>query len=120
MLHKKLQSIQAFVAGDKTLLKEVLNPSDIETNLRYSLAHAVVKPGQTTLLHRLKSSETYYILSGEGEVTINGEKQELGANELVYIPPLAAQCIKNIGTDDLVILCICDPAWRAEDEIVEA
>lgn len=119
MIIKKLQNIKAFVAGDETLLKEVLNPTDPEADVRYSLAHAVVKPGQTTLPHRLKSSETYYILSGKGEVCINDEKQMVGADELVYIPPRAKQCIKNVGNDDLIFLCICDPAWRKEDEIVE-
>ncbi|MDA3929140.1 MAG: cupin domain-containing protein [Prolixibacteraceae bacterium] len=119
MLIKKITETDAFVAGDETLLKEVLNPSDKACNIRYSLAHAVVKPGQCTLPHRLRSSETYYVLSGKGEVSINSEKQIISANELVYIPPMALQNICNVGETDLVFLCICDPAWRKKDEIVE-
>lgn len=119
MFIKKLSEIETFIAGDETLLKEVLNPSDPEADVRYSLAHAVVKPGQTTLPHRLRSSETYYILSGQGEVCINNEKQLLSESNLVYIPPMALQSIKNTGDNDLIFLCICDPAWRKEDEIVD-
>ena len=119
MLIKTLSEIEPFVAGDATLLREVLNPNDATTNVRYSLAHAIVKPGQTTLTHRLKSSETYYILSGTGEICINKETQVIGANQLIYIPPMARQYIKNNGESDLVFLCICDPAWRKEDEIIE-
>lgn len=118
MLIKKLSEIETFVAGDQTLLKEVLNPSVSETSIQYSIAHAVVKPAQCTLAHRLRSSETYYILSGEGEVCINDEKQIVEESNLVYIPPMALQCIRNIGETDLVFLCICDPAWRKEDEII--
>lgn len=116
---KKLSEIETIVAGDNTLLKEVLNPFNSESNVRYSLAHAVVKSGQTSLPHRLRSSETYYILSGKGEVCIDNEKQMVGVSDLVYIPPMALQSITNTGDDDLTFLCICDPAWRKEDEIIE-
>ena len=118
MLIKKLSGIEPIIAGDETLLREVLNPTSANTTVRYSLAHAVVKPGQTTLPHRLKSSESYYILSGKGEVCIEGETKVIYENELVYIPPLACQYIRNVGKTDLVFLCICDPAWRKEDEII--
>lgn len=116
---KKLSEIKAFVAGDETLLKEVLNPNDKDSNVRYSLAHAVVKPRQTTLPHQLKSSETYYMLSGIGEVNIDGEKQVVEPGDTIHIPPMATQSIKNIGDEDLAFLCICDPAWRKIDEIVK-
>lgn len=119
MYIKKISEAETFIAGDNTLLKELLNPADKLAQVRYSLAHAVVKPGQTTLPHRLKSSETYYILSGEGELNIDNEKQKIGADMLVYIPPMAKQSITNIGENDLIFLCICDPAWKKEDEIID-
>lgn len=118
MFIKKISEIESFVAGDHTELKEVLNPGNLQINIKYSLAHALVRPGQTTLAHRLKSSETYYILSGKGEVCINNEIQIVGESELIYIPPMAQQSIKNIGDIDLVFLCICDPAWKKEDEVL--
>lgn len=116
MLIRRLSEIESIVAGDETILKEVINPSNSSTNINYSLAHATVKPGQQTLPHTLNSSEAYYLLAGMGEVNINGEKQKLNAGELVYIPPKAVQSIKNIGNTDLIFLCICDPAWNKEDE----
>ncbi|MGF7140570.1 cupin domain-containing protein [Roseimarinus sediminis] len=119
MLIRKTNSIDAFAAGDETLLKEIINPATAGAKVRYSLAHALVKPGQTTLPHRLKSSESYYVLQGEGEVSINNEIAMLGVGDLVYIPPRALQCIRNTGTTDLVFLCICDPSWRKEDEVIE-
>ena len=49
---------------------------------------------------------------------IDSEMQSVQPGDTVYIPPQAVQCIKNTGTSDLVFLCMVDPAWKLEDEIV--
>jgi len=49
---------------------------------------------------------------------IDGEQQPVGPGHTIYIAPHARQCIKNTGSDDLVFLCIVDPAWKIEDEEV--
>jgi mannose-6-phosphate isomerase-like protein (cupin superfamily) len=118
MLVQKLSQCPEFVAGDATLLRELLHPDKQPIALRYSLAHAIVLPGQTSKPHALKTSEVYYILSGIGEMHIDTEAQMVEAGDAIYIPPNAQQYIHNLGTESLVFLCIVDPAWRAEDEIV--
>jgi mannose-6-phosphate isomerase-like protein (cupin superfamily) len=118
MFIKKLSDCEQFLAGDSTILRELLHPAKAELELRYSLAHAVVRPGDTSLKHALKTSEVYYILSGNGIMHIDEEAQEVAPGTTIYIPPLAIQCIHNPGPDDLVFLCIVDPAWREEDEAV--
>ena len=107
-----------FLAGDATHLREILHPDKMDIALRYSLAHAVVKPGETSFKHALKTSEIYIILEGKGRMVIDNEAQEVSKGHVVYIPPNAVQCIENIGTGDLIFYCIVDPAWREEDEIV--
>jgi mannose-6-phosphate isomerase-like protein (cupin superfamily) len=103
-------------AGDNCRLREILHPDKAELALRYSLAHAVVAPGQTTWLHSLRTSEAYYIMSGYGTMHIDKESRPVVPGDTVYIPPKAKQQITNSGTVDLVFLCIVDPAWRKEDE----
>lgn len=49
---------------------------------------------------------------------LDGEVREVGPGDTVCIPPRAVQYIDNTGTGDLVFLCIVDPAWRPEDEMV--
>lgn len=49
---------------------------------------------------------------------IDAESSEVVAGSAVYIPPRSIQHIENTGTQDLVFLCIVDPAWRAQDEEV--
>ena len=118
MFIRRLNECEAFVAGDHTLLRELLHPDKHPVDLRYSFAHATVAPGQTSIPHALAISEIYYILSGGGQMTIAGETQAIEAGDLVYIPPQARQFVHNPGEVPLVFICIVDPAWRVEDEIV--
>ena len=107
-----------FEAGDHTLLRELLHPAKADLLLRYSLAHAIVRRGQSSLPHRLKTSEVYFILEGRGTMHIDNETRAVGPQQTVYIPPGGLQYIENTGESDLTFLCIVDPAWRAEDEEV--
>lgn len=118
MFIRELTDCEEFVAGDNCLLREILHPDKQDIALRYSLAHAIVKPGDTTWKHKLTTSEVYYIISGEGTMHIDGESKPVRPGSTVYIPPMATQCITNSGTADLVFICIVDPAWRKEDETV--
>ena len=47
MLIIDLQKCQEIVAGDVTLLRELLRPAQGGAKIRYSLAHATLKPGET-------------------------------------------------------------------------
>ncbi|KKO18883.1 MAG: cupin domain-containing protein [Candidatus Brocadia sp.] len=118
MLIKDLQNCKAFVAGDNAVLRELLHPDKEEVKFRYSLAHAVVKQGETSHRHTLKHAEVYYILEGKGIMYIDHESVEVRPGQAIYIPPHAIQCIRNVGQDDLKFLCIVEPAWRQEDEKV--
>ena len=118
MFIRRLHDCPEFTAGDNCRLREILHPDKAALALRYSLAHAVVAPGQTTWLHALTTSEVYYLLSGEGSMHIDGEQAAVRPGDTVYIPPKARQQITNTGPQDLVFLCIVDPAWRTEDEEV--
>ncbi len=118
MIIKSLKNTPVSKAGDLSFLREILHPDKESLDIGYSLAHAVVKPGEKTLPHRLKSSEVYYFLEGRGLMHIDGERAEVEAGQAVYIPPRAVQFIENTGPNDLAFLCIVDPAWRAGDEVI--
>jgi mannose-6-phosphate isomerase-like protein (cupin superfamily) len=115
---RRLDDCEEFVAGDLTRLREILHPDKFDLQLRYSLAHAVVGPGEKSLPHRLRSSEVYYILSGEGIMHIDDRQANVRAGDTVYVPPHALQWIESSANRPLAFLCIVDPAWRAEDEEV--
>ena len=118
MFIKKLLECPEFIAGDNTVLREMLHPDKAALELRYSLAHATLGPGLRSKPHKLKTSEVYYILAGQGKMSIDGETASVDPGDTIYIPPTALQFIENTGTTDLTFICIVDPAWREEDEIV--
>jgi mannose-6-phosphate isomerase-like protein (cupin superfamily) len=113
---KRLLDSEEFIAGDGTQLRELLHPDKAVLALGYSLAHAKLAPHTTSLLHRLKTSEVYYILAGRGLMEIDGQTSEVGIGDTIYIVPSSTQRITCLGPDNLEFLCIVDPAWRSEDE----
>lgn len=118
MFIRDLRTCDEIVAGDETILRELLHPDKADLKIRYSLAHAKVKPGQSSLPHRLKTSEVYYILEGEGIMYVDDESAAVHPGHAIYVPPNSTQHIKNTGNSDLKFLCIVDPAWNPEDEEV--
>ncbi|MEC4985544.1 MAG: cupin domain-containing protein [Oscillatoria sp. PMC 1068.18] len=118
MLIKKLNNCPEFIAGDGTILRELLHPDKQQIELRYSLAHAIVPVGETSQPHSLTTSEVYYILTGKGEMHIDSETEFVEPGDAIYIPPNAKQFIHNCGDEPLVFICLVDPAWRKEDETV--
>jgi mannose-6-phosphate isomerase-like protein (cupin superfamily) len=120
MFIRNLIDCEEFIAGDGSILRELVHADKHPLAISYSLARAVVKPEQTTKLHSLKnSSELYFIMEGEGLMFIDDEREKVRPGQAIYIPPGSSQSIENTGTTDLVFLCIVDPAWRVEDEEVQ-
>ena len=118
MFVRSLADCPEFLAGDHTLLRELIHPAKQPLDLRYSLAHAIVRPGHVSGLHSLTTSEVYYIFEGTGLMYIDDESASVKPGDCIYIPPKATQRIRNTGTGNLVFICIVDPAWRKEDERV--
>lgn len=118
MFLKYQKECEEVIAGDDSILRELLHPEKADLQIRYSLAYAKVPVGQATKPHRLKASEVYYIMAGHGLMHIDKESFKVVPDCAVYIPPEAMQYIENTGDSDLVFLCIVDPAWRKEDEEV--
>jgi len=108
----KSTSLREYYFEERCFITEILNDRDVPA---LSIARARVEPGITTVLHSLVGLETYYILTGKGQVKIEGEPVEVTSGDLVYIEPSEPQRITNIGTEDLVFLAICSPRFTPED-----
>ena len=65
---------------------------------------AEILPGGQLLRHHHDPEETYYILSGRGEMEIDGRTQAVGPGCAVYIPPDARHAIRCTGTEPLVFV----------------
>lgn len=120
MFIRKLKDCTEIVAGDGTLLRELLHPDrEYPFGGRYSLAHAVVDPGKRSKPHRLTTSEVYYILSGRGRMYIDDDSAEVEAGDAFEIPAGSTQWLENDGDEPVVFLCIVDPAWQPHQESVD-
>jgi len=116
MLVKRLADCREIVAGDRTRLRELLHPERDQVGVRYSLAIARLEPGASSRPHRLRTSEVYYIIRGQGEVYVADETAKVSAGDAVYIPAGAVQWLENTGGEPIEFACIVDPAWRPEHE----
>lgn len=108
-----------FLAGDHTQLRELLHPQKSPVAIRYSLAQGHLQPGHRSKPHRLASSEVYYFLAGKGLFTVGDQQREITRGSVVYVAPHETQWVENTGAEDLEFLCLVDPPWKPEDEVVD-
>ena len=51
-------------------------------------------------------------------IHVGEESQKIEKNQSIYISPSSNQCLENTGQSNLKVLCIVDPAWKQDDEII--
>jgi len=115
---RKNSEIPSIDGNEGTKIKQYYHPHNTLEGVRFSLAQFTVKQGKRSLRHKLQSSEIYYILEGVGTLRINEESISVKKDDSAYVPPMSEQFIENTGKSDLRFLCMVDPAWKAEDEII--
>lgn len=118
MLTKDIADLTPVPVADYSRLREILHPERDPVDIRYSLAHASVGVGEASIRHRMATVEVYYFLAGTGVMHVAGESEAVGPGQTVVVPARAEQWVENAGDQDLKFLCIVDPAWREEDEVV--
>lgn len=113
--NSKINSIQGH---EGTSIKQYFHPHNTLNGINYSLAQFTLEPGKRSKLHKIKSSEIYYILEGRGQLKVDDDVFDVEKDDSVFIPPNSIQHIENTGTENLRFLCIVEPAWKAEDETI--
>jgi len=116
MLLRKNSEIKSIQGDEGTKIKQYFHPHSTLNGINYSIAQFTVEPGKKSKLHKMSSSEIYYILEGSGNLKINEDTYQLEKDDSVYVPPNSKQIIENIGSTNLRFLCIVEPAWKADNE----
>src|SRR4051812_13441734 len=62
------------------------------------------KPGSAIGYHLQTEDEIYYVLSGRGMMTVDGKAFEVAEGDAVLTRPGSSHGLKQVGTEDLVIL----------------
>jgi len=118
MIIKNQKNSTKITGNEGTIIYDLLNPQHVENGIRYSLAYVTLPHRKSTLPHIMKTSEVYYILEGEGVLYINNEFDHVKVGDTIFVLPGSKQYIENVGSGDLKFLCIVEPAWKKDNEII--
>ncbi len=115
---RKNSEIKSVQGDEGTKIKQYFHPHNTLNGINYSIARFTLEPGKKSKLHKMDSSEIYYILEGSGDLKINEETHHLEKDDSAYVTPNSKQFIENTGEGICRFLCIVEPAWKADDEIL--
>lgn len=115
----RLAELRPFITADGSQIREIAGPSWTEA-CNQSLAEATVNPGEETLEHyHPVSEELYYFVAGTGRMRLGEtDESEVATGDCVVIPPGTAHKLWNTGTEPLVLLCCCAPAYSDDDTVM--
>ncbi len=65
-------------------------------------------------VHQIQE-QVYYVLEGEGMLTLDDAQHLMRAHDYVYVPPGVRHSFTNTGTEGLVFLVITTPASDDEE-----
>jgi mannose-6-phosphate isomerase-like protein (cupin superfamily) len=112
---RSLATAKPFVTADGSTIRELCGLPTGGT-VKQSLAEATLEPGQATQRHyHGEAEEIYFVLAGEAEMELDGDRARVEAGQAIPIPPGARHQIRNVGAGPLRILCCCSPPFRHED-----
>jgi mannose-6-phosphate isomerase-like protein (cupin superfamily) len=87
-------------------MRFVYGPGDLVSALRvFELCRMPVGTSIGEHLHD-DTEEIYFVLSGTGVMTLDGEEREVRAGDAVLTQPLARHGIRNPGPDELEVLIV--------------
>lgn len=75
------------------------------------LAIANLARGKIIESHRDPMEEIYFVLSGEGEMSVDEETRHVRPGDATWIPAGSAHSLKNSSEGDLLILVVASSNW---------
>ncbi|WP_119072456.1 cupin domain-containing protein [Aggregatilinea lenta] len=111
------RNIPGIQAEHGEIVHEMLGKAGGETEA-YSLAQIVLPPGKASLKHfHPVAEESYYILSGTGQITVDGQTATLRPGDAIAILPQQVHQIFSADDENLVFLAVCVPAWEPNNSV---
>ncbi len=87
---------------------EVLGPADLSGRGVKFIHDDVLPPGASVGLHKhADDEEYYYIVSGEGVMTLDDKAVEVQAGDITAVFPGGRHALHNTGLTDLRFIVIC-------------
>jgi len=86
--------------GETTAYNFFAGAEGLEWNFRKRALH----PGSAIGYHEQHQDEIYYVLSGQGELTMNGVSSTVGPGTAILTRPGDSHGLRQVGDEDLVIM----------------
>ncbi|MGN0214360.1 MAG: cupin domain-containing protein [Muribaculaceae bacterium] len=94
----------------KAFVKDVVGTTGMEMSITTMAAGEEVP-----FFHRHKQNEELYIvISGEGVIMLGGDDLAIASGSIVFVEPATTRCVKNTGSEPLVLLCVQAKAGSLE------
>ncbi|MDR1588019.1 MAG: cupin domain-containing protein [Treponema sp.] len=108
-----------FPAGRRT--RVLLGENGAIKGEYYCQGYSVVYPGGCIPQHEHPTVESYTILRGEGEISVDGETLPARSGDYVYIEKNKSHSLKNTGAEDMHVMFVYAPNivvdhWAQEKE----
>jgi quercetin dioxygenase-like cupin family protein len=101
-----------FPAGRRT--RVVIGENGAINGDHFCQGYVVIYPGGSVPQHDHITVETYTIIKGEGEMTVDGETQPVKAGDCVYIASGKSHGLKNTGNEDMHMMFVYAPKMIAD------
>jgi len=112
MMVENVRDVKPHVAHDQLICRLLL-----KGNLKefHGLWHGILKPGTHTAEHAHLYEEFYFIISGDGIMTVGDEKREVKALDVIAIPSGAKHGLLNNTDGDITYICAAAPPFRGDE-----
>lgn len=82
-----------------------------------TLAVVYINPGEEIVLHSHQEEELYYIISGEGTVTLGDREVPVGPGTAVYIASNVVHGQRPTGNEPLYMVAVITPPFTPESTV---
>ncbi|EOS40623.1 cupin domain-containing protein [Lachnospiraceae bacterium] len=102
-----IERVENMAGGEgHVIIKKLLGEKELNGKCRL-YAEVTLEKGCSLGYHvHHNESETYYILSGEGEYDDNGSTRPVKAGDVTFTPDGCGHGLKNTGLEDLVFMAL--------------
>jgi mannose-6-phosphate isomerase-like protein (cupin superfamily) len=107
--------LKPYITKDGSIIREMMHPK-VHGNIGASVAEATIPMGTETHSHmHTLSEEIYLVTSGAGRMQLGDKYFDIHTGDTITIAPKTMHCVSNSGNTDLVIICVCVPAYEHDE-----
>lgn len=106
-----------FPAG--RLTRVIVGPRAPVEARNFVMGYVTIYPGGSVPLHSHEQEEVYLIVTGEGIMHVNNEKENVGPGSYIYIRPNSTHMLENTSGENMIMVFCYAPKsvvdhWQKE------